>query len=196
MKFAAARFPHTFPVSRTAAGLCFVLLLGAGGLAQAQSNTGQVRAVAPVAPPAARPSGAPAPGLPSPAGLNSRFPAGLTADVLGNPPGTSTGGGATPGGGGGTGGNGSGDGDGDNVSGTPATNVMGAGAPQPSGIGPGPYTAVDVARSFLTADANRDGELSRAEARRLTLGGFAFEELDTDHDGIITRGEYDDAMLR
>lgn len=179
---------------------CAVLLISAGAVAQAQSSTGRVRAVPPVAPPPAPATGAPAPGLPSPAGLNPRFPAGLTAETL-VPPGTGggtggtggTGGGGRPIGGGVGNGNGNGGADG---SGTVATNVMGAGAPQPAGIGPGPYTAVDVARSFLFADANRDGELSRAEARRLTLGAFAFEELDADHDGIITRGEYDDAMLR
>ena len=61
---------------------------------------------------------------------------------------------------------------------------------------PGPYTAVDVARAFLGADRNRDGELSRAEARQLTLGSASFEELDRNHDGIVTRWEFDDAMGR
>lgn len=199
MKFAAARFPHALGCARVAAGACVALLACVGSFAQAQSSPGKVTAVTPVPPPAVRASGAPSPGLPNPAGLQSRFPAGLTAATLGaarNETGTGGGGGSggsgTGGGGGTIGGNGNAGGGGDFT--PPATNVMGAGAPQPWGVGPGPYTVVDAARSFLMADANRDGELSRAEARRLSLGQFAFEELDADHDGVVTRWEYDDAM--
>jgi hypothetical protein len=58
----------------------------------------------------------------------------------------------------------------------------------------GPYTALQIAQSFLGADANRDGELTRAEAQRLTLMPFSFEEMDRNHDGILTRSEYEDAL--
>jgi hypothetical protein len=197
MKSAVALFPHVLRRARVAGGACIAVLACLGTFAHAQSSPGKVTAVTPVAPPAARASGAPAPGLPSPSGLRSQFPAGLTAATIGIPrtetgTGGGSGGSGTGGGGGTTGGNGNAGSGGDFT--PPATNVMGAGAPQPWGVGPGPYTVVDAARSFLLADANRDGELSRAEARRLSLGQFAFEELDADHDGVVTRWEYDDAM--
>ena len=67
---------------------------------------------------------------------------------------------------------------------------MGAAA----GAGPGPYTALQTAQSFLSADGNRDGELTRAEAQRLTIMPYSFEEMDRNHDGILTRFEYEDAM--
>jgi hypothetical protein len=63
-----------------------------------------------------------------------------------------------------------------------------------SGPAPGPYTALQIAQSFLGADANRDGELTRAEALRLTIAPSSFEEMDRNHDGILTRSEYEDAV--
>ena len=76
-----------------------------------------------------------------------------------------------------------------------STSVMGAGggatAPQfvPSASG---YTALQLAESFLKADANRDGELSRAEFQRLSIAPASFEEMDRDRNGIVSRSEYDD----
>lgn len=80
-----------------------------------------------------------------------------------------------------------------------ATAVMGAGsnipaARQGGSFGPGPYTAVELAQSFLNADANGDRELTRAEATRLALMPFPFEEMDRNHDGVVTRSEYDDSL--
>lgn len=80
-----------------------------------------------------------------------------------------------------------------------ATAVMGAGSSVPAArqggsFGPGPYTAVEVASSFLNADANGDRELTRAEATRLALMPFSFEEMDRNHDGVVSRGEYDDSL--
>lgn len=60
----------------------------------------------------------------------------------------------------------------------------------------GPISSVDIARSFLGADANRDGELTRAEAARLTIFPVPFEEMDLDRDGILSRSEYDDGVRR
>lgn len=71
--------------------------------------------------------------------------------------------------------------------GAPGTTSMGA-------MGAGPYSAVQLAQSFLGADVNRDGELTRAEAQRLTIAPYSFEEMDRNRDGIITRFEYDDAV--
>ncbi len=56
------------------------------------------------------------------------------------------------------------------------------------------FSAVDIARSFINADGNRDGELTRSEARRLTLVMQSFEEMDRNYDGVITRGEYEDGL--
>jgi hypothetical protein len=77
--------------------------------------------------------------------------------------------------------------------------VMGAGATvrgpaQTTAGGAGGFSATDVARSFYFADANHDGELSRAEAGRLSLRSLTFEEMDRNFDGIISRFEYDDSM--
>jgi hypothetical protein len=58
----------------------------------------------------------------------------------------------------------------------------------------GAYSVVDVARSFIQADGNRDGELTRAEAQRLAIMPYSFEEMDRNHDGIVTRWEYEDAV--
>lgn len=66
------------------------------------------------------------------------------------------------------------------------TNAMGYG-----NIPRGPYSAVDIARNFLEADINRDGDLSRAEATRLAIP-VPFEELDRNHDGLLSRFEYQD----
>lgn len=191
----------------TAFGSRCILQLGLGFAlifaclpSQAQSSTRSVRPAAqpraPVLAPGAVGSGAPSPAglaspIPNPAGLTSRFPAGLppppvdttqapSTDVTEAPPATS-GGGRAPA-----------------VDGAPPqTSVMGYGAaagPLPSGVGRGPYTALQVAQSFLGADGNRDGDLTRAEAQRLTLAPYAFEEMDRNHDGILTRFEYEDAM--
>jgi hypothetical protein len=80
----------------------------------------------------------------------------------------------------------------------PATNVLGAGAtvPGPSqyGGGAGGFSATDQARSFFFADANGDGDLTRAEAARLSIRTMPFEEMDRNFDGVITRFEYQDSM--
>ena len=78
------------------------------------------------------------------------------------------------------------------------TTVMGAGAtvrgPGQSVGGAGGFSAVDVARSFLSADANHDGSLTRAEAMRLSISTLSFEEMDRNFDGVISRFEYDDSL--
>lgn len=54
----------------------------------------------------------------------------------------------------------------------------GAATAPTAGMGAGPYSAVQVAQSFLGADLNRDGELTRAEAQRLMIAPYSFEEMD------------------
>lgn len=83
-----------------------------------------------------------------------------------------------------------------------ATTTMGAGGG--GGLARGPaqtvpsggagFSAVDIARSFINADSNRDGQLTRSEARRLTLVMQSFEEMDRNYDGVITRSEYEDGL--
>jgi len=80
-------------------------------------------------------------------------------------------------------------------------NVAGAGvAPAPTPgravalAHPGPYTPLEIAASFLGADLNHDGELTRAEADHLAIAPYNFDELDRNHDGVITRFEYEDAF--
>jgi hypothetical protein len=59
----------------------------------------------------------------------------------------------------------------------------------------GPFSAVDIARAFLEADTNRDGELSRAEAQRLSIPlGASFDDLDRNRDGVLSRFEFEDAF--
>ncbi|NNU44707.1 hypothetical protein [Ramlibacter montanisoli] len=53
---------------------------------------------------------------------------------------------------------------------------------------------MDIARSFFFADANHDGDLTRAEARRLSIGTMSFEEMDRNFDGLISRFEYEDSL--
>jgi EF hand domain-containing protein len=66
--------------------------------------------------------------------------------------------------------------------------------PQATNASHGPYTALQIAQSFLGADANRDGELTRAEAQRLSIMPSSFEEMDRNHDGILSRFEYEDGV--
>lgn len=76
---------------------------------------------------------------------------------------------------------------------TVAANVA-RGPAQTVGLGGSGLNPVDVARSFLRADSNGNGELSRAEAQRLSMAPLTFEEMDRNFDGVVTRAEYEDAM--
>jgi len=152
-----------------------------------------VLATGAVGPGAPSPTGLASP-IPNPAGLTSQFPAGLpppAVNVTGLPAPTDTVAPApvTAGGGRAV-----------VTDVAPQTTVMGAGGygvpagPQYSSMGAAPYTALQIAQSFLAADANRDGELTRAEAQRLTILPATFEEMDRNHDGVLTRSEYEDAL--
>lgn len=70
-----------------------------------------------------------------------------------------------------------------------------AGRPAPSVLlGSAVLNPVEVARSFLGADANADGELSRSEATRLRIAPQSFEAMDRNFDGVVSRGEYEDSL--
>lgn len=66
--------------------------------------------------------------------------------------------------------------------------------PQTVPGGPSGYSNVQIAASFRRADANLDGQLTRAEAQRLTIMPATFEEMDRNKDGILTRSEYEDGV--
>jgi Ca2+-binding EF-hand superfamily protein len=60
--------------------------------------------------------------------------------------------------------------------------------------GPGPFTALQILQSFQAADADGDGQLTRAEAQFLRLKPLSFEEMDRNKDGMLTRSEYESAF--
>lgn len=81
----------------------------------------------------------------------------------------------------------------------PGAQTMGAGggAPGPAQnvpSGPNPYSAQQLAQAFRAADANLNGELTRAEAQRLTIMPSSFEEMDRNKDGLLSRSEYEDGV--
>lgn len=81
----------------------------------------------------------------------------------------------------------------------PNTTVLGAGASVPGptqylNSGAGGFSAIDIAKSFYIADANHDGVLTPAEARRLSIVTQAFEVMDRDFDGLISRAEYEESL--
>lgn len=187
----------------------FVRLFAAGLCAAAAcAAQAQVRSVQPAPNRIPDVSAGTARAAPDPSGLQPRFPAGVSSgsgarvstdpiarDAAPVPPSSAgrSGGGA----GGGVGG-------GvvvrpDLPPGPVNTTVLGAGT---SVRGPGErleggaggFSAVDEARSFFFADADHDGELTRAEAGRLSIMTLSFEEMDRNYDQVISRFEYEDSL--
>ena len=52
------------------------------------------------------------------------------------------------------------------------------------------WTVQQIREAFQLADANSDGQLSRAEAQRLPLLPKSFEDADLNKDGALTLDEY------
>ena len=83
------------------------------------------------------------------------------------------------------------------VHGQPALSGAFPGAPAavqpalPAPLPAGRWTVVQVQQAFERADANADGQLTRAEAQYLAILPRSFEELDANKDGVLTRGEYE-----
>lgn len=171
------------------------------------SSTPQARPAATAQSPAARSTQ----GMPNPAGLSSPFPAGISSGsgaAVANDPVAAN----NPAAGGintapGNGGFNTGPTTGVNIvpgtvdtmtGGLPNTAVLGAGGArgpsQYTGSGGSGFTALDIARSFFNADGNKDGDLSRGEASRLSLSMMTFEEMDRNFDGQISRSEYEDSL--
>lgn len=161
---------------------CAVAVLLAWPAAQAQ-----LRKVAPSSPQPTRqaaPPGVATFGLPSPAGLAPPIPPSLSPGAAPGSPVTDAGVQqplAPAGGGGGV-----------------VVVQQSAGGTSAMGAGPlprGAYSATDIARAFMDADTNHDGELSRAEAQRLSIPlGASFDDLDRNNDGVLSRFEFEDAF--
>jgi hypothetical protein len=192
----------------------FVRLLAVGLCAAAAASAVQAQTRRGVAPaPNVQPSAAARAALaaPKPAGLRPIFPAGISsgsgardssspiASSAAPVPASSVGAGGTT--------NVVGGGglvipptvSGDTAAAAAATQVLGAGptVPGPSQYttdsGAGGFNATDLARSYYFADANHDGDLTRAEASRLSIAPLSFEQMDRNFDGVISRFEYEDA---
>ena len=157
--------------------LAAALALLAGDFALAQSSSRGPSSAATGAAPSS--GSAQSFGAPSPSGLASPFPPQLPSLSV---PGTSAVGTAPP----------------ENVPEAPITpgrGIRAAGSPGPSHAAAGAnYTVVDIVRAFIMADNDRDGELTRSEAARLTIMPLSFEEMDANHDNRLTRSEYEDSV--
>ena len=55
-------------------------------------------------------------------------------------------------------------------------------------------TAQDIDAAFTRADANKDGKLSRQEAIRFPAVEQRFDQIDTNKDQFVSRGEFELAM--
>ena len=178
--------PH---LSRLAATLSLALLAASTAYAQRAQ-------VAPSAAPKPAPAAVSSFGTPNPTGLRSAVPAGLTSgsgaavstdpNIADNATSTDVGssqpGSSSP----------------DLQGAAAATTVLGAGGSRgPSqflGSGSPGFSAVDIARSFILADGNRDSELTEGEARRLSISAMSFQEMDRNFDGRVSRAEYEDSL--
>ena len=61
---------------------------------------------------------------------------------------------------------------------------------------PSRWTVAQVRQAFELADSDSDGQLTRAEAQRLTIMPRTFEEMDQNKDGVLQRAEYEGALIR
>ena len=71
-------------------------------------------------------------------------------------------------------------------------------APPPAPVtppAPTRWSQAQLQQAFAMADADGNGELSRAEAQQLVILPRSFEDLDQNKDGVLTREEYE-AILR
>lgn len=81
----------------------------------------------------------------------------------------------------------------------PAPVAVQPGAPVAVAAQPVPaarWTAEQIRQAFDLADGNSDGQLSRAEAQRLSILPHSFEDLDRNKDGALSRSEYEAGFAR
>jgi hypothetical protein len=74
--------------------------------------------------------------------------------------------------------------------GNPSASPAAASQPVPASR----WTPAQIREAFDSADANSDGQLTRAEAQRLAIAPRSFEDMDTNKDGVLTRDEYEAAF--
>ena len=69
-------------------------------------------------------------------------------------------------------------------------------APTPRPLPPSRWTAAQIRESFDLADADGNGQLTRAEAQNLAIMPRTFEEVDLNKDGVLVRSEYEAQFAR
>lgn len=69
-------------------------------------------------------------------------------------------------------------------------------APAPRPLPPSRWTAAQIRESFDLADADGNGQLTRAEAQNLAIMPRSFEEADLNKDGVLVRSEYEALFAR
>jgi hypothetical protein len=80
---------------------------------------------------------------------------------------------------------------------TPAAVPPGASATTaPAPVPAAQWTTEKIRQAFDLADSDSDGQLSRAEAQRLTILPRSFEDLDQNKDGMLSRSEYEAGFTR
>jgi hypothetical protein len=72
-----------------------------------------------------------------------------------------------------------------------ATALFGAGMTAAQTTPTEPPAPGAVPAAPVAADANGDGQLTRAEAQRLSVMPHSFEDMDQNKDGAVTRAEYE-----
>jgi hypothetical protein len=76
----------------------------------------------------------------------------------------------------------------------PAPAALQPGAPVAVPAPPVPaarWTPEQIRQAFDMADSDSDGQLSRAEAQRLSILPRSFEDMDRNKDGMLSRSEYE-----
>ncbi|MDB5744283.1 MAG: putative signal transduction protein with EFhand domain [Polaromonas sp.] len=76
----------------------------------------------------------------------------------------------------------------------PAFAQAAASAPAEAASAPPRYAANDLAQAFKFMDSNGDGQVDREEAARFRGVTRHFDQADTNHDGFLSRKEFDTAM--
>lgn len=69
-------------------------------------------------------------------------------------------------------------------------------APAAQPLPPHRWTAQQIREAFELADADSNGELTRAEIQRAAILPRSFEDMDQNKDGVVTRAEYEGAFAR
>jgi len=69
-------------------------------------------------------------------------------------------------------------------------------APATVAVPPHRWTLQQAREAFELADADANGELTRAEVQRIAVMPRAFEEMDQNKDGVVARTEYESAFGR